>query len=184
LSVDKREEAFLSSSFFWLRSKPLPKVLRIQYYSKSVMSTSSLTIDRRVWCRFVLFFATPMIEPNKSSHDIKHKTRRQGKQQVKDISNSSSCSQQLCVRYNMILFSAMPIQAPQWTDFLACPVCCNGFDVKTRHPISLGCAHTVCKSCLSNLPKKQCPFDQVSWQLFIYNWHCSWFTHLLYKSIY
>ncbi|XP_026812653.1 roquin-2 [Rhopalosiphum maidis] len=54
----------------------------------------------------------------------------------------------------------MPIQAPQWTDFLACPVCCNGFDVKTRHPISLGCAHTVCKSCLSNLPKKQCPFDQ------------------------
>lgn len=55
----------------------------------------------------------------------------------------------------------MPIQAPQWTDFLACPVCCNGFDVKTRHPISLGCAHTVCKSCLSNLPKKQCPFDQV-----------------------
>ncbi|VVC27713.1 Zinc finger, RING-type,Zinc finger, RING/FYVE/PHD-type,Zinc finger, CCCH-type,Zinc finger [Cinara cedri] len=54
----------------------------------------------------------------------------------------------------------MPIQAPQWTEFLACPVCCNGFDVKVRHPISLGCAHTICKSCLSNLPKKQCPFDQ------------------------
>ncbi|XP_050548992.1 roquin-1 [Daktulosphaira vitifoliae] len=54
----------------------------------------------------------------------------------------------------------MPIQAPQWTDFLACPVCCNAFDVKARHPISLGCAHTICKSCLSNLPKKQCPFDQ------------------------
>ncbi|XP_050424791.1 roquin-1 [Adelges cooleyi] len=54
----------------------------------------------------------------------------------------------------------MPIQAPQWTDFLSCPVCCNSFDVKVRHPISLGCAHTVCKSCLSNLPKKQCPFDQ------------------------
>lgn len=58
---------------------------------------------------------------------------------------------------------AMPIQAPQWTDFLACPVCYNGFDAKARHPISLGCAHTVCKSCLSNLPKKQCPFDQVSY---------------------
>uniref|UniRef100_A0A1B6ECM0 RING-type E3 ubiquitin transferase n=1 Tax=Clastoptera arizonana TaxID=38151 RepID=A0A1B6ECM0_9HEMI len=54
----------------------------------------------------------------------------------------------------------MPIQAPQWTEFLSCPVCCNEFDATLRSPISLGCAHTVCKTCLSNLHRKQCPFDQ------------------------
>ncbi|XP_075229812.1 RING finger and CCCH-type zinc finger domain-containing protein roquin isoform X2 [Lycorma delicatula] len=54
----------------------------------------------------------------------------------------------------------MPIQAPQWTEFLSCPVCCNEFDATVRSPISLGCAHTVCKTCLSNLHRKQCPFDQ------------------------
>lgn len=54
----------------------------------------------------------------------------------------------------------MPIQAPQWTEFLSCPVCCNEFDATLRSPISLGCGHTVCKTCLSNLHRKQCPFDQ------------------------
>ncbi|BES98170.1 RING [Nesidiocoris tenuis] len=54
----------------------------------------------------------------------------------------------------------MPIQAPQWTEFLTCPVCCNEFDGNTRSPISLACAHTVCKTCLANLHKNQCPFDQ------------------------
>lgn len=54
----------------------------------------------------------------------------------------------------------MPIQAPQWTEFLSCPVCCNAFDDKLRSPISLGCGHTICKGCLSNLHRKQCPFDQ------------------------
>ncbi|KAK9500416.1 hypothetical protein O3M35_001687 [Rhynocoris fuscipes] len=54
----------------------------------------------------------------------------------------------------------MPIQAPQWTEFLTCPVCCNEFDGNQRSPISLACAHTVCKTCLANLHKKQCPFDQ------------------------
>ncbi|XP_050312443.1 roquin-1 isoform X2 [Anthonomus grandis grandis] len=54
----------------------------------------------------------------------------------------------------------MPIQAPQWTEFLSCPVCCNAFDDKLRSPISLGCGHTVCRGCLSNLHRKQCPFDQ------------------------
>ncbi|KAF7282829.1 hypothetical protein GWI33_001967 [Rhynchophorus ferrugineus] len=39
----------------------------------------------------------------------------------------------------------MPIQAPQWTEFLSCPVCCNAFDDKQRSPISLGCGHTICK---------------------------------------
>ncbi|XP_059477916.1 roquin-2 isoform X2 [Neocloeon triangulifer] len=54
----------------------------------------------------------------------------------------------------------MPIQAPQWTEFLTCPVCCNEFDPAARGPISLGCGHTVCRSCLFTLHRKQCPFDQ------------------------
>ncbi|XP_022906041.2 roquin-1 [Onthophagus taurus] len=56
----------------------------------------------------------------------------------------------------------MPIQAPQWTEFLSCPVCFNEFDVSLRSPISLGCGHTICKTCLSNLHRKQCPFDQTA----------------------
>ncbi|XP_044734372.1 roquin-1 [Chrysoperla carnea] len=56
----------------------------------------------------------------------------------------------------------MPIQAPQWTEFLSCPVCCNEFDIALRSPISLGCGHTICKACLSNLHRKQCPFDQTT----------------------
>lgn len=56
----------------------------------------------------------------------------------------------------------MPIQAPQWTEFLSCQVCCNLFDDQLRSPISLGCGHTICKGCLSNLQRKQCPFDQTS----------------------
>lgn len=55
----------------------------------------------------------------------------------------------------------MPIQAPQWTEFLSCPICCNQFDNLARSPISLGCSHTICKHCLANLHRKQCPFDQV-----------------------
>jgi len=60
------------------------------------------------------------------------------------------------------IYFRMPIQAPQWTEFLSCPVCCNEFDPTLRSPISLGCGHTVCKTCLSNLHRKQCPFDQVN----------------------
>lgn len=56
----------------------------------------------------------------------------------------------------------MPIQAPQWTDFLSCPVCCNEFITTLRSPVSLGCGHTICKACLSNLHRKQCPFDQTN----------------------
>nr|CAD7402160.1 unnamed protein product [Timema cristinae] len=52
--------------------------------------------------------------------------------------------------------------APQWTEFLSCPVCCNEFDATLRSPISLGCGHTVCRTCLSNLHRKQCPFDQTT----------------------
>lgn len=54
----------------------------------------------------------------------------------------------------------MPIQAPQWTEFLSCPVCTNEFAPALRSPISLGCGHTVCRTCLNNLHCKQCPFDQ------------------------
>ncbi|GFT51359.1 roquin-1 [Nephila pilipes] len=54
----------------------------------------------------------------------------------------------------------MPVQAPQWTDFLSCLICYNEFECSVRRPISLGCGHTMCKSCLSKLQRKQCPFDQ------------------------
>ncbi|GFS55616.1 roquin-1 [Nephila pilipes] len=54
----------------------------------------------------------------------------------------------------------MPFQAPQWTDFLSCLICYNEFECTIRRPISLGCGHTICKSCLSKLQRKQCPFDQ------------------------
>ncbi|XP_028132577.1 roquin-1 isoform X1 [Diabrotica virgifera virgifera] len=63
----------------------------------------------------------------------------------------------------------MPIQAPQWTEFLSCPVCCNSFDEKLRSPISLGCSHTICRVCLSNLPRRQCPFDQTNISIDIEN---------------
>ena len=54
----------------------------------------------------------------------------------------------------------MPIQSPQWTDFLSCPICFNEFNDTVRKPISLGCGHTACKQCLLKLHQKKCPFDQ------------------------
>lgn len=54
----------------------------------------------------------------------------------------------------------MPIQAPQWTDFRLCPVCQSDFNEKSKPPISLGCGHSICQSCLFRLSKQQCPFDQ------------------------
>ncbi len=54
----------------------------------------------------------------------------------------------------------MPFQAPQWTEFLSCPICYNIFNETLHRPISLGCGHTVCKSCLAKLQQKKCPFDQ------------------------
>ncbi|XP_059614757.1 roquin-1 [Phlebotomus argentipes] len=56
----------------------------------------------------------------------------------------------------------MPIQAPQWTEFLSCPVCCHEFAAQLRPPISLGCGHTICRTCLGTLHRKQCPFDQTT----------------------
>ncbi len=54
----------------------------------------------------------------------------------------------------------MPIQAPQWTEFLTCPVCTKDFNEDPRPPISLGCGHTICKLCLSKLSLQLCPYDQ------------------------
>ncbi|KAL0965829.1 hypothetical protein UPYG_G00286280 [Umbra pygmaea] len=54
----------------------------------------------------------------------------------------------------------MPVQAAQWTEFLSCPICYNEFDSSSHKPISLGCSHTVCKTCLHKLHRKACPFDQ------------------------
>ncbi|XP_030019833.2 roquin-1 isoform X2 [Manduca sexta] len=59
----------------------------------------------------------------------------------------------------------MPIQAPQWTDYLNCPVCCREFGAPPRSPISLSCGHTLCRHCLKHLHRKQCPFDQTAIQL-------------------
>ncbi|EZA51068.1 Roquin [Ooceraea biroi] len=59
-----------------------------------------------------------------------------------------------------VMRKKMPIQAPQWTEFLSCPICCHDFDAAIRGPISLGCGHTICRACLANLHRKQCPFDQ------------------------
>ncbi|CAH1787534.1 unnamed protein product [Owenia fusiformis] len=56
----------------------------------------------------------------------------------------------------------MPIQAPQWTEFLSCPLCYTLFDVKKHRPISLGCSHTFCMICLEKLNQSKCPFDQVA----------------------
>ncbi|XP_034048016.1 roquin-2 isoform X2 [Thalassophryne amazonica] len=54
----------------------------------------------------------------------------------------------------------MPVQAAQWTEFLSCPICYNEFGSSSHQPISLGCSHTVCKTCLHKLHRKACPFDQ------------------------
>ncbi|XP_040068352.1 roquin-1 isoform X2 [Ixodes scapularis] len=54
----------------------------------------------------------------------------------------------------------MPVQAPQWTEFLSCPVCCRAFDGAERRPTSLGCGHTLCGRCLGQLQRRLCPFDQ------------------------
>ncbi|TNN65073.1 Roquin-2 [Liparis tanakae] len=56
----------------------------------------------------------------------------------------------------------MPVQAAQWTEFLSCPICYNEFDSSGHQPISLGCSHTVCKTCLHKLHRKACPFDQTA----------------------
>ncbi|KAI5103852.1 roquin, partial [Silurus meridionalis] len=56
----------------------------------------------------------------------------------------------------------MPVQAPQWTEFLLCPICTQTFEETARRPISLGCGHTVCKMCLNKLHRKACPFDQTA----------------------
>lgn len=65
-------------------------------------------------------------------------------------------------RWNKCSASTMPVQAAQWTEFLSCPICYNEFDENVHKPISLGCSHTVCKTCLNKLHRKACPFDQTA----------------------
>lgn len=60
----------------------------------------------------------------------------------------------------LFAIARMPIQAPQWTEFLSCPICRHEFAANHKPPISLGCGHTICKTCLTTLHRKQCPFDQ------------------------
>lgn len=79
-----------------------------------------------------------------------------------DMLEGDGAQFELLLKVFMLPCFRMPIQAPQWTEFLSCPVCCNEFDATLRSPVSLACAHTVCKTCLVNLHRKQCPFDQVS----------------------
>ncbi|XP_046365919.2 roquin-1-like isoform X1 [Haliotis rufescens] len=54
----------------------------------------------------------------------------------------------------------MPVQGPPWTEFLSCHVCFSMFDERLHRPISMGCGHTVCKTCLIKLQHGKCPFDQ------------------------
>jgi len=54
----------------------------------------------------------------------------------------------------------MPVQVPQWSEYLSCPVCQNEFEVHKKPPVSLACGHTACRTCLQSLQRRQCPFDQ------------------------
>ena len=77
----------------------------------------------------------------------------------------------------------MPVQGPQWSEYLSCPVCKQEFEVRKysfytsaingqnnqatisvsqatkKPPVSLACGHTVCRTCLDSLQMRQCPFD-------------------------
>lgn len=62
----------------------------------------------------------------------------------------------------------MPIQAPQWTEYLNCPICEYAFELKVRLPISISyCGHSICKACISSFQGGKCPFDQVG-KIFIF----------------
>lgn len=75
------------------------------------------------------------------------------------IEQQSICIHNLNIK-TMYFSFRMPIQAPQWTEFLSCPICRHEFAANLKPPISLGCGHTICKTCLTTLHRKQCPFDQ------------------------
>ncbi|XP_063547601.1 roquin-1 [Cydia strobilella] len=84
-----------------------------------------------------------------------------------DYGEVESCDDDLCLCCGSIQLlslmsevTLMPIQAPQWTDYRNCPVCRREFGAPPQSPVSLGCGHTLCRHCLKNLHKKQCPFDQ------------------------
>ncbi|XP_070197554.1 roquin-1-like isoform X2 [Littorina saxatilis] len=74
--------------------------------------------------------------------------------------NNNSFSSEEAERAEAVFASIMPGQGPQWTEFLTCEVCYKFFSENINRPISLGCGHTVCKQCLSQLQQSKCPFDQ------------------------
>ena len=51
----------------------------------------------------------------------------------------------------------MPIQAPQWTEFLSCPICRHEFERASRQPISLACGHTLCRVIIKFHPTRSRP---------------------------
>ncbi|KAF4527501.1 hypothetical protein B566_EDAN015439 [Ephemera danica] len=56
----------------------------------------------------------------------------------------------------------MPIQAPQWTDFLSCPVCCNEFDAGARGPHlsqDEALSYRAAKKCIEELALYLKPFS-------------------------
>ena len=73
----------------------------------------------------------------------------------------------------------MPIQAPQWTEYLNCPICEYAFELKVRLPISISyCGHSFCKACISSIQGGKCPFDQVSTNPIIYCELRSWLSQI------
>ncbi|XP_074655486.1 uncharacterized protein LOC141909054 [Tubulanus polymorphus] len=56
----------------------------------------------------------------------------------------------------------MPVQIPQWTEYLSCPICFNKYNDLIHVPLTLSCGHTLCKTCLSKLHQNKCPFDQTA----------------------
>ena len=58
-----------------------------------------------------------------------------------------------------------PITFLENNNFRLCPVCQNEYNSSQKPPISLGCGHSICQSCLFQLSKQQCPFDQAEIQI-------------------
>ena len=64
----------------------------------------------------------------------------------------------------------MPVQAPQWSEYLSCPVCQNDFEVSWQ--ILLRCA---------NIFGRYCSLQNIYglWNIFVQNISVCWSTHVL-----
>lgn len=56
----------------------------------------------------------------------------------------------------------MPETGFLWQPFKECAICQHEFQNIEYMPISLGCGHTVCHGCLSEISITVCPIDYVS----------------------